>query len=75
MSMGFLVSCVNVVKDEEGRPETGFGSKGLHYNHLYSIMRMEHAIDFPPVPVGVGLYMIQLRNPYGQGQGEWVGAF
>jgi calpain, invertebrate len=75
MSMGYLVSCANVAKDEEGRPESGFGSKGILHNHIYSLMRMEHAVEFPPHPVGVGLHMIHLRNPWGQGQGEWVGAF
>ena len=63
--MGYLVSCTNVVKDEDGKPDPGFGSKGILYNHIYSIMRMEHAVDFPPHPVGQGLHMIHLRNPWG----------
>ena len=73
MAQGYLVSCANIVEDEDGRPERGNGPKGILYNHAYSILRMADAPEFSPNTGG--LQLIRIRNPWGTGQGEWGGPF
>ena len=73
MAQGYLVSCGNIVEDEDGCPERGNGPKGILYNHTYSILRMADAPEFSPNTGG--LQLIRIRNPWGTGQGEWGGPF
>lgn len=46
LALGYLVSCANIVLDDENHPERGNGPKGINYNHTYSIERMVDCPDY-----------------------------
>lgn len=73
ISQGFLVGCANIIKDQDGKPEQGFGPKGILFNHTYSIQRLADCPDFNQA--NGGLQLVRIRNPWGSGQGEWGGPF
>jgi len=68
-TQGFLVVCENVVEDEDGRPVEGFGVKGIQFNRAQGIHKMA---DLPEIS---NLQLVFIRNPWGQSNGVWLGAF
>jgi hypothetical protein len=63
-AQGFLLGCANTVKDDNGNLEDGMGNSGILFNHAYGIQQIKE-VD--------GLFLIRIRNPWGQG--EWTGKF
>jgi len=59
-----LLGCANTVKDDNGNLEDGMGNSGILFNHAYGIQQIKE-VD--------GLFLIRIRNPWGQG--EWTGKF
>lgn len=61
---GYLLGCAKNVRDENGEQEERVDTQGILCNHAYGIME---------VRVALGIQLIRIRNPWGQG--EWNGRY
>lgn len=69
LKQGYLIGCANSQKNEDNEQEEGTGPNGILFNHAYGILRMED------VQATEALQLIYIRNPWGNGPGEWNGRY